>query len=102
MPRLALEMHRRRPDLLRSFPDPLGADREAVALWYATYGRREYRLPAAVVRPVLRTLPWRRRAWALLWWEKHRPARPAGGARRGGSGGILHPAARLRAGRGSA
>ncbi|MFL6263451.1 MAG: glycosyltransferase [Thermoanaerobaculia bacterium] len=72
VPRLALEMHRRRPDLLRSFPDPLGGDRAAFALWYVTYGRREYRLPSATVRPVLRTLPWRQRAWALLWWEKHR------------------------------
>ncbi len=72
VPRLALEMQRRRPDLQRSFPDPLGADRDAVALWYVTHGRREYRLPAAAVRPVLRTLPWKRRAWALLWWEKHR------------------------------
>jgi glycosyltransferase involved in cell wall biosynthesis len=72
VPRLALEMHRRRPDLLRSFPDPLGTDRGALALWYATHGRQEYRLPPAVVRPILRTLPWRQRAWALLWWEKRR------------------------------
>jgi glycosyltransferase involved in cell wall biosynthesis len=71
VPRLALEMHRRRPDLLRSYPDPLGADREAIALWYATYGRHEYRLPAAVVVPVLRSLPLRKQAWARLWWEKH-------------------------------
>jgi glycosyltransferase involved in cell wall biosynthesis len=70
VPRLALEMYRRRPDLLRSFPDPLGADRQAIALWYATSGRQEYRLPAAVVRPILRTLPWRQRIWARLWWEK--------------------------------
>jgi glycosyltransferase involved in cell wall biosynthesis len=72
VPRLALEMHRRRSDLLRSFPDPLGEDRAALALWYVTHGRREYRLPAAAIRPVLRTLPWRQRAWALLWWEKQR------------------------------
>jgi glycosyltransferase involved in cell wall biosynthesis len=72
VPRLALEMQRRRSDLLRSFPDPLGEDRAALALWYVTYGRREYRLPAAAVRPVLRTLPWRQRAWAMVWWEKHR------------------------------
>ncbi|HEY0553603.1 MAG TPA: glycosyltransferase [Thermoanaerobaculia bacterium] len=71
VPRLALEMVRRRPDLLRAFPDPLGADRQAIALWFATSGRHEYRLPAAVVRPVLRTLPWRQRVWARLWWEKH-------------------------------
>jgi glycosyltransferase involved in cell wall biosynthesis len=71
VPRLALEMQRRRSDLLRSFPDPLGRDRAAIALWYVTHGRREYRLPASAVRPVLRTLPWKQRAWALLWWEKH-------------------------------
>jgi glycosyltransferase involved in cell wall biosynthesis len=77
VPRLALEMHRRRPDLQRSFPDPLGADREELALWYSTSGRLEYRLPSVVVRPVLRTLPLRRRAWARLWWEKHRRRQPA-------------------------
>ncbi len=75
VPRLALAMHRRRPDLMRSFPDPLGADREAIAFWYSTFGRHEYRLPPAVVHPVLRTLSWRRRAWALLWWEKRRRRR---------------------------
>ena len=70
MPRLALEMHRRRADLLRAFPDPLGADREPLALWYATHGRAEYRLPDPVVQPVLRTLPWRKQAWARLWWRR--------------------------------
>jgi glycosyltransferase involved in cell wall biosynthesis len=77
VPRLALEMHRRRPDLLRAYPDPLGGDRGALALWYATHGRNEYRLPAAVVRPVVRTLSWRQRAWARLWWEKQRRRRAA-------------------------
>ena len=72
VPRLALEMHRRRPDLLRAHPDPLGADRLGLALWYATSGRQEYRLPAEVVLPVVRTLPWRQRAWASVWWEKRR------------------------------
>jgi glycosyltransferase involved in cell wall biosynthesis len=70
VPRLALEMHRRRSDLLRAFPDPLGADREGLALWYATHGRSEYQLPGPVVRPVLRSLPWRQRAWAHLWWQR--------------------------------
>jgi glycosyltransferase involved in cell wall biosynthesis len=78
VPRLALEMQRRRPDLQRGFPDPLGADREAIALWYSTSGRLEYRLPPAVVQPVLRTLPWRRRVWALLWWQKRRLQRRGG------------------------
>ena len=80
VPRLAMEMYRRRPDLSRAYPDPLGADREAIALWYATYGRHEYRLPAEVVAPVLRTLPLRKQAWARLWWERHGRRRkpPAG------------------------
>jgi glycosyltransferase involved in cell wall biosynthesis len=72
VPRLALEMHRRRPDLLRAHPDPLGADRLGIALWYVTYGRKEYLLPPEVVLPVARTLPWRQRAWARVWWERHR------------------------------
>ena len=80
VPRLALEMHRRRTDLLRTFPDPLGTDREAIAIWYVTYGRHEYRLPAALVRPVLRTLSLRQRTWARLWWEKNgRGKRPQAG-----------------------
>jgi glycosyltransferase involved in cell wall biosynthesis len=70
LPRLALEIHRHRSDLQRSYPDPLGADRGDLALWYSTSGRLEYQLPAALVHPVLRTLPLRRRAWATLWWER--------------------------------
>ncbi|HYX23077.1 MAG TPA: glycosyltransferase [Thermoanaerobaculia bacterium] len=81
VPRLALEMHRRRADLLRAFPDPLGADRAALALWYVTSGRHEYQLPKTVVVPVLRTLPWRQRTWARLWWERQR-RRERTGARR--------------------
>lgn len=83
VPRLVMEMHRRRADLLRAYPDPLGTDREGLALWYSTFGREEYRLPEPVVLPVLRSLPWRKQAWARLWWEKQRrrrrsasPARP--------------------------
>lgn len=72
VPRLAMEMYRRRADLLRAFPDPLGADREGMALWYSTSGRKEYQLPEIVVRPVLHSLPWRKQAWARLWWERQR------------------------------
>src|SRR4029077_20964271 len=72
VPRLALEIHRRRADLLRAYPDPLGADRGSVALWFVTSGRHEYRLPKTLVHPVLRTLPWRQRAWARLWWERQK------------------------------
>ncbi|HEX3554152.1 MAG TPA: glycosyltransferase [Thermoanaerobaculia bacterium] len=82
VPRLALEMHRRRADLLRAFPDPLGADRAALALWYVTSGRHEYQLPKTVVLPVLRTLSWRRQAWARLWWERQRRRGKQAGAQR--------------------
>jgi glycosyltransferase involved in cell wall biosynthesis len=77
VPRLAMEMHRRRADLLRAFPDPLGADRDAIAVWYTTYGRSEYQLPEAVVGPVLRSLPWRQRARARLWWQRQERRRRA-------------------------
>jgi glycosyltransferase involved in cell wall biosynthesis len=70
VPRLALEIHRRRSDLLRSFPDPLGADREALALWYTTFGRSEYRLADPLVLPVLRSLSLRKQVWARLWWKR--------------------------------
>ncbi len=101
VPRLALDMLRRRPDLLRAFPDPLGADRQAIALWFATSGRHEYRLPAAVVRPVLRTLPWRQRVWARLWWEKRQRRRRTESARAKATMPAMQaPAARLRSGTG--
>ncbi|HKI06225.1 MAG TPA: glycosyltransferase [Thermoanaerobaculia bacterium] len=70
LPRLVMELHRLRSDLQRSYPDPLGADRGGLAFWYSTWGRLEYQLPDALVRPVLRTLPLRRRAWSTLWWRK--------------------------------
>jgi len=76
VPRLAIEMHRRRADLLRAFPDPLGVNRESMALWYSTFGRYEYQLPEQVVLPILRTLPWRKQAWARLWWERQRHRKP--------------------------
>ncbi|HEV7786273.1 MAG TPA: hypothetical protein VGQ28_13095, partial [Thermoanaerobaculia bacterium] len=78
VPRLALEIHRRRADLLRAYPDPLGADRKSLALWFVTYGRHEYRLPKPVVMPVLRSLPWRQQAWARLWWERQKRRQKAG------------------------
>ncbi len=97
--RLALEIHGRRADLLRAYPDPLGADRLPLALWFVTFGRYEYRLPNPVVLPVLRFLPWRQQAWARLWWERQKrrdkarvqaPAVPRGSA----ADGWIQPAAR--------
>lgn len=74
--RLAMMLHQRRADLRASYPDPLGADREAFALWFTTYGRREYHLPVRVILPVLRSLPWRKAVWAGLWWQRQRLRRP--------------------------
>lgn len=100
VPRLAMEMHRRRADLLRAYPDPLGADREAMALWYSTFGRQEYRLPAPVVLPVLRTLPWRKQAWARLWWARQQRRRlPAAPAREGTSPSPAAPEPKPKAAR---
>jgi glycosyltransferase involved in cell wall biosynthesis len=70
--RLALMLHQRRADLRGSYPDPLGADRERFAMWFATYGRLEYHVPLQLVDPVLRSLHWRKTLWAQLWWERQR------------------------------
>ncbi len=71
IPRVAMMILERRPDLSSSFPDPLGRSRRAFALWFVTYGRLEYDLPASVVRRVLWTLTPRRQVWARLWWLRH-------------------------------
>jgi glycosyltransferase involved in cell wall biosynthesis len=72
IPRVALMLHRQRTDLQTGFPDPFGTDRKAFALWFVTSGRMEYDLPAAFVRPVLRSLAPRTAAWALLWYQRQR------------------------------
>ena len=72
IPHFALSLYRQRTDLRRVFPDPLGRDREPFALWLVTSGRLEHGLPAALLAPTLRTLSWRRRLYARLWWHRHR------------------------------
>lgn len=72
LPRMAMMLHQRRADLRGSFPDPLGADRERYALWFATYGRQEYQLPYRMVAPVLGSLRLRKAVWAQLWWQRQR------------------------------
>jgi hypothetical protein len=42
--RLALEIHRRRPDLQRLFPDPCGSDNRAFRLWFVTDGAFNHRI----------------------------------------------------------
>jgi glycosyltransferase involved in cell wall biosynthesis len=80
IPRIALMLHRQRTDLQTGFPDPFGTHRLGFALWFVTSGRMEYDLPASFVRPVLRTLPLRTAAWAVLWYQRQlwrRRSRPA-------------------------
>lgn len=43
--RLALEIHRRRPDLQRLFPDPCGSDNRSYRLWFVTDGALNHRIP---------------------------------------------------------
>ena len=83
--RLAMLLHGQRADLQAAFPKPLGASRQAFALWFSTYGRLEYGLPARVVAPVLRSLPLNNQAYARLWWLKYgigKPSRRRGGRRK--------------------
>jgi glycosyltransferase involved in cell wall biosynthesis len=68
-------IHDQRADLMATFPEPLGASREAFARWFVTYGRLEYSLPRRVVGPVLRSLPLRGQVYARLWWLRHAGAR---------------------------
>ena len=42
LPRLALKIHEKRPDLQAFFPDPLGRDGVRYLVWLLSYGRREY------------------------------------------------------------
>lgn len=72
LPQQALELHAQRHDLRLTFPEPLGASSLEFAVWFATYGRLEYDLQPAVVWPVLKSLPWRRRLRAQLWWTRER------------------------------
>jgi glycosyltransferase involved in cell wall biosynthesis len=78
IPHFALLLYRRRTDLRRVFPDPLGRDREAFALWLCTSGRLEHGLPMALLAPTLRTLAWRRRLYASLWWRRRAMERRRG------------------------
>lgn len=75
IPHFALSLYRQRADLRRVFPDPLGRDRDAFALWLVTSGRLEHGLAAALLAPTLRTLSWRRHLYARLWWYRHREDR---------------------------
>jgi len=71
VPPLAHALLRRRADLQRAFPDPYGASREALAYWFATWGRAEYGLERSLVKEAVSTLPMGRRLRVHLWWLQH-------------------------------
>ena len=52
--RLWAEVHRRRPDLVRAFPNPLGGDRRPFVRWVASSGRFEYDVHERLAGPVRR------------------------------------------------
>jgi hypothetical protein len=70
--RLAMVIHRTRPDVNRLYPDPLGHDRAGLAYWTALHGARDYRLHEDLVRPIRESLTAKSR-WTLpvrrLWLE---------------------------------
>ncbi len=55
--RLALLLWRIRPDVQRSFPDPLEAHQAAFADWFCRHAASEFHLHPDLVEPVLKTLP---------------------------------------------
>jgi hypothetical protein len=71
VPRLALEIYSKRPDLQAFFPDPTGRDAVKYMVWLLSYGKREYRIS----KVFLSTL---RRQWTAIieslpnFWERLR------------------------------
>ncbi|MDA8018740.1 MAG: methyltransferase domain-containing protein [Thermoanaerobaculia bacterium] len=61
LPRIGVLIHGSRPDLQESFPEPLTTSRNAFAYWLLGIGRVEYHLPARLLAPVERDLPFRSR-----------------------------------------
>jgi|CXWL01.1.fsa_nt_gi glycosyltransferase involved in cell wall biosynthesis len=77
--RLALMLHRMRPDVQRAYPDPLGADQQRYCYWFVHQGSREYRLHPGLVEPVAAGFGLRGR-FPRLWRVLPRRARPVAGA----------------------
>jgi len=76
--RLALLLHRQRPDVQAAFPDPLGSHQRQFAHWFAVDARREWRLHRDLVAPVERSLSLRGRLSALpRGWRPRGAAAPA-------------------------
>jgi glycosyltransferase involved in cell wall biosynthesis len=80
--RLALLLHRQRPDVQDAYPDPLGSHQRQFAHWFAVDARREWRLHQDLVAPVVRSLSLRGRFSAL----------PRRLRRRGGAAPVPAPA----------
>lgn len=78
--RLALILYRRRDDLQRAFPDPLGEDQAAFAHWFCNRGASEFELHADLVAPVRSSLRLRARLAARLrrWTAPSRKPRQIG------------------------
>lgn len=72
LPRIAMLIWERRPDLQEAFQAPLGQSRAAFARWLVTFARVEYQLPRALWYPTLQSLPWMERARAHVWWRLRR------------------------------
>ncbi len=72
LPRIALLIREKRPDLQEAFPAPLGDSRTAFARWFVTFGRLEYQLPAPLWRPTVASLSLdeRLRTWVWRLWRQ--------------------------------
>jgi hypothetical protein len=55
--RLALILHRRDADLQRLFPDPLGDDRSAFAMWLESHGSERFGLDETLLQAIRRDSP---------------------------------------------
>lgn len=83
--RLALLLHRVRPDVQAAYPDPLETHQAEFAHWFCRHGASEFRLHPDLVRPVERSLPWSLRftLWRAQLKNGARPE-PAAASANGG------------------
>jgi len=72
LPRIAMLIWEKRPDLQEAFQAPLGQSRVGFARWFVTFARLEYQLPRALWSPTLHSLTLSERARAQVWWWFHR------------------------------
>ena len=72
--RLALLLWKVRPDVQRTFPDPLEAQQAQYADWFCRHASEEFHLHPDLVAPVLRTLPRKTRLALKMRREADRAA----------------------------